>query len=159
MNLQQQLKAIEKKLQKPINDCLRNEVASHVKEEISKAVKTEVYDAGIPAKYVRRGEGGFLGSGSLGDPDEMNIKVLNMRLMVTDDAFRNFGFLLHPGYGYDDTKTLVENITYGYGDRNTWYNEPRPFISVARENIRQKNSHVETMRNGLKKRLGSDNVK
>jgi len=144
------MKLIEARLQKQIDDCLNKEVAQLVKEEISHAIETEVYAAGTPEVYQRRGSpGNFMGTESLGDPQEMHHTVLDGVLEVTDDAQP-----FNPGFGLE----LDEAITYGYGGKNRWYNKARPFENVAVENMKQTNSHVEVMKEGLEKRLGKGNV-
>lgn len=149
-SLEQQLLEIQERLQSKIDDCLNKEVAQLVKEEISHAVETEVYAAGTPEVYQRRGSpGNFMGTGSLGDPQEMFHTVSNGILKVTDDAQP-----FNPGFGLD----LDEAITYGYGNKNKWWNKPRPFLSEAVENMKTTNSHVEVMKEGLEKRLGKGNV-
>ena len=150
-SLEQQLLEI----QKQINDCLNKEVAQHVKEQIMTAISIEVYGAGIPQIYVRRGGnvyggmGNTMGTGSLADPQEMHHTVSNCTLKVTDDAQPS-----NPGFGLE----LDEAITYGYGRKNMWWNKPRPFLSEAVENMETTNSHVEVMKEGLEKRLGKGNV-
>lgn len=150
VSLEQQLLEIQARLQNSIDDCLNKEVAQLVKEEISHAVETEVYAAGTPKVYQRRGSpGNFMGTGSLGDPQEMQHSVSNGILKVTDDAQP-----FNPGFGLE----LDEAISYGYGDKSLWWNKPRPFENVAVENMKMTNSHVVVMKEALGKRLGKGNV-
>lgn len=148
---------IEAYLKKQIDSCLDKEVAQHVKEEQMTAISDVVYGAGIPSKYERRGGnpyggmGNTLGTGSLGDPSEMHHTVKNGELVVTNDAERNIDYKW-AGYGYDTSKSLAENIVYGYGDKDEWYNEPRDFISETIKSMKESGSHVEVMKEALEKR-------
>lgn len=148
-------------IKKDINSTLTTEVAKAVKEEIQMAVDEEVYRAGNPVAYDRRGGneyggmGNPLNTGSLADQNEMKaILVKDGELQVTDEADFNHSFaaLSHSYGGVDLSKSLAENIEYGYDDRNMWFNEARPFMERARENIEDSDSHFESMRKGLKKR-------
>ena len=153
-SLEQQLLAIQLRLQKQFDDCLNKEVAQHVKEQIMTAISTEVYSKGIPEVYERRGGNAYGGMGntygtdSLADPKEMNHTVSNGVLRVTDDAM--------PSNLWN--RDLDEAITYGYGNKNKWWNKPRPFENVAVENMKTTNSHVEVFKEALQKRLGKGNV-
>lgn len=143
------LKDLEKYLQSKINDSLNNEVADMVKDEIVTSVNDVVYSAGIPKRYERRGI--FPNSLGLGDEMQMHHTVKDGVLEVTDDASIN----LDPRYHESDidmSKSLAENIEYGYGSKKLWYNEPRPFMKDAENNIKSKKSHIKTMKEGLKKR-------
>jgi len=131
----------------------------HIKSEISHAVDTEIYQSGRPVEYHRRGtSGNFIGTESLGDPQEMDSSVVNNQLIVMDNALRNKEYE-YPGTGYDDGRSLAYNMIMGYADRDTWFSQPRDFLQKTRENLRKSNSHVEVMKNALRKRLGSDVIK
>ena len=77
-------------------------------------------------------------------------------LEVKDNADFNHDFASnHGGYGdVDLSKSLSYNIQYGYGDRDQPWNEPREFITETKKDIKSSNSHVEVMKNALRKRLG-----
>jgi len=158
-SLQQQLRIIEEKIKKQINDSLKKEVSTFVKSEISHAVDTEIYQSGNPIEYDRRGESGnFTGTGSLGDPLEMNSSASNGQLIVMDNALRNKDYE-YPGSGYDDGRSLAYNMIMGYNQRDTWYSQPRNFIEKARDNMKHSGTLIEVMRGAMKKRLGVNNVK
>lgn len=140
--MEQQLRQIRAKIQKKIDDSLNKEVAELVKNEISHAVETEIYQSGEPVEYDRRGENGFPGTGSLGDPQEMEHVVVNGRLIVMDLA------LPSKQYGMDLTKSIIK----GYWDKNYWWNMPRDFLEKTRDNLRSSNSHVKVIKQALKKR-------
>ena len=139
---------IEAFLKKHIDDALNKEVAQHVKEEIQTSVSDTVYAAGEPEVYQRRGGnayggmGNSLGTGSLGDPNEMNHTVRDGELSVTNDAEPD-----RPWW-----RNLAEAIEFGYADKDTWYSQPRPFMKSATENMKDSGSHVEVMKDALKKR-------
>ena len=148
---------IEDYVKKQIDDCLDKEVAKLVKEEIMTSISTEVYGAGTPVEYVRRGGnpyggmGNPVGTGSLADINEMSHTVKNGELFVTDDAKRNPDYK-DAGTGYDTNKSLAENIAFGYGDRSEWYNKPRNFIADAVKNMKDSNSVVEILKEALENR-------
>ncbi len=154
---------LEQYLKKQIDETLNNEVARQVKEEIQTAVSTEVYSAGSPVKYERRGGneyggmGNPIGTGSLGDVNEMDHQVKNGELIVTNNAERNTKYKF-AGIGYDLNKSLAFNIEYGYGAKDKWFNQARPFMSEAVKNMKETKSHVLIMKEGLEKRLGKGTV-
>ena len=158
-SLADQLRIIEAKIKKQINDSLQKEVASHVKEKIQSHVATDVYNAyPNPVEYERRN----LENGSLGDTKQMSSTLINDGVLeVKDNADFNHDFASnHGGYGdIDLSKSLAYNIEYGYGSKSQPWNEPRDFIAETRKDIKNSNSHVEVMRNALRKRLGSDVIK
>jgi hypothetical protein len=136
------LKDLEKYLQKQIDEVLNKEVANAVKDEIIQTVDSEVYDAGTPLYYDRRGfSNASLG---LGGRTQMNHSVNNGVLEVTDDALAE-----NP---WSNGRTLAENIEYGYGLQDKWYNEPRPFMAKAEEELKDNKRHVEVMAEGLERR-------
>ena len=152
-SIAEQLKLIEKQIQKQINDVLNKEVAEAVKDEIVMAVDDVVYGSGIPTEYVRRGLS--TSSNGLGGKSQMHHTVnTNGVLTVTDDADFNHDFAKNNhGYGtIDMSKSLTENIEYGYGSKSEWWNEPRPFIKKAKDNLKSNKYHVERMKEGLVKR-------
>ena len=158
-SLKEQLRIIEEKIKKQVNDSLKKEVTTFVKSEISHAVDTEIYQSGNPIEYDRRGESGnFTGTGSLGDPLEMDSSVSNGQLIVMDNALRNKEYE-YPGSGYDDGRSLAYNMIMGYNNKNTWYNMPRNFIREARDNMKESGTLIEVMRGAMKKRMGVNNVK
>jgi len=77
-------------------------------------------------------------------------------LEIKDNADFNHDFASsHGGYGdIDLSKSLSFNIEFGYGSKNQPWNEPRNFMNETKKDIKSSNSHVEVMRNALKKRLG-----
>ncbi|MDD4412007.1 MAG: hypothetical protein PHO58_05925 [Bacilli bacterium] len=138
--------ALTQYLQTQINSVLEIEEAKMVKEKIKEHVQEDVYNAyPDPIYYKRRN----LQNGSLGDTEEMYSELIQSgTLEVTN--------LAKPSRPW--SMDLDKAIEFGYGDMSQPWNEPRPFIENTREEIQSKNLHVETMRVGLKKRLGSGAV-
>ena len=122
------------------NNVLNNETAKAIKEQISESVKDVVYTAGEPVVYQRRN----LINGSLGDPSVMNHSVDGNILTVTDDADYNSNYI--PG-----GKSLAYNIEYGYGNRDQWWKESRPFMEDAKNKLVTNKKHVIAMKKGLGK--------
>jgi len=154
-SLNDQLARIHAKIQKQVNDSLKKEVATHVKEKISNHVQTDVYSAyPNPIEYERRN----LQNGSLGDIKQMESNLINDGVLkITDNADFNHDFASMYDRGYGDvdlSKSLAYNIEYGYGSKNQPWNEPRDFIAETKKDIKNSNSHVEVMKNALRKRLG-----
>ena len=145
---------LKKFLEKHIQDTLSKEVAKQVKEEIQVSVDETVYQSGTPEYYDRRGGNAYggmgnpIGTGSLADQNEMTSKVNGLELTVTDDAKSSNPW----------DKNLAEAIEYGYGSGEEWYNQPRPFMENAVENMKNNKNHVYAMKEGLEKRLGKGTV-
>jgi len=154
-SLQQQLFKIEQLIKKQVNDCLRIEMSKHVKEEIQTAVSTEIYMSGTPEEYIRRGGNAYggmgnpVGTGSLGDVSQMHHSVINGTLKVTNDAYRNDDYD-YAGFGYDTSKSLLENLQEGYGYKNHWWNKSRPVLPVAIKHMKDTGIHVEVFKEALR---------
>ena len=135
----------------------RYQVRLNEKKEIMEADKVE------KSKNISKKDATFyFENSSLGDVKQMESTLIDDGVLkVTDNADFNHDFASsHGGYGdVDLSKSLSYNIQYGYGDKDSPWNEPREFITKAKEDIKDSNSHVETMKNSLKKRLGNDVVK
>jgi hypothetical protein len=141
------IKDLNKYLQSKVDETLNDEVAVVVKNQIAEGVRDVVYAAGVPKMYIRRGI--FSGSSGLGDITKMHHTVNNGILIVTDDAdFDRY----YSRSNADYSKSLGENIEYGYGTRSTWYDKPRPFIKESRNRLESNNKHIEAMKKGLKRK-------
>ncbi len=138
---------LEKMIMVKVNDALNKEVAESTKESVQTAVSEKIYMSGQPLYYERRGGnnyggmGNSLGTGSLGDPNEMNHTVSGGTLEVTDVAKSKKPW----------DRDLSEAIISGYGSKSEWFNEPRDFLEVSRENMKNDKSHVESLANGLRR--------
>ena len=122
-------------------DAMDKEVSTAIKEQISKSVEDVVYSAGEPAVYQRRN----LINGSLGDPSVMNHTIEGNTLVVTDDADYNSSYDIAGG------KPLAYNIEKGYGDKDEWWKESRPFMKDAISKLVANKRHVIAMKNGLRR--------
>lgn len=143
------LKDLEKYLQKKINETLLYEVSDAVKDELQSSVSDVVYSAGTPKQYERRN----LRDGSLGDKSTMNSSLINDGILeVSPDADRNVEFSEYPGWGYDSDKSLAENVAFGYGNHQYWWNQERNFVEDAKENMKRNKAHVDSMKDGLRAR-------
>jgi len=146
------LSAIMAQIQKSVDDALAKEVAKKVKQHVSDAVRDVVYKEGVPEIYDRRGKQGYIGTGSLRDPEEMISVVSNGTLEVSDAAL--------PSVDWD--MDLSESIQNGYGNREEWYDQPRPFMmggdKSAEETLIETGDHVEAMKKGLQRIYGKNNV-
>lgn len=130
-----------KELEKARDNVMKNEVAKRTKEIVQKNVKDVVYSAGIPESYTRRN----LINGSLGDINEMEHEYKDGVLEVTNEASYNTRYV---GGGINEN-SLAYNIEYGYGSRDEWYNEPRPFIEESRNDLKN-GEFRDAMIKGLK---------
>ena len=119
---------LEKVLKEKVEKAMKNEVAKKTKEVVQKNVEDVVYSVGEPTVYERRN----LTNGSLGDMEEMKHEYKDGVLEVTNEADYNPKF---SSDGIND-ESLAYNIEYGYGSRDRWYNEPRPFIEESRNDLR-----------------------
>jgi len=159
-SLNNQLAKIQTRIQKQINDSLKKEVSTMVKNKISNHVALDVYVVyPNPIEYERR----HFENGSLGDVKQMESTLIDDGVLkVQDNADFNheFASMYDRGYGgVDLSKSLSENIEYGYGSMSRIWNKPRRFIKNTKEDIKDSNSHVETMKIALRKRLGNSAVK
>ena len=158
-SLQYQLSKIHAKIQRKVNDSLKNEVSEVAKREISKSVETHVYSMYQPTKYWRR----KYSEHGLADKTNINTTLIESgKLMITDDApfnpYNNDGTYEPPGEEsqietgkIDMSKSLGYNIEYGWGNQNTDYSEPRPFMSMAKREM--ENGKIRSaLKKGLLKR-------
>jgi hypothetical protein len=135
---------IETYLQSIVNEVLLDEVSDAVRDEIESSISEEVFIQD-PVWYQRRSEGNGLNSGGLADKAEMEaILISNGVVSIEDKAL--------PSKTWNNGKTLAENIEYGYNNMDHWWDQPRPFIANAKENLKQTKAHVDSMRDGLIKR-------
>lgn len=154
------LKALYKHIQKQIDLALEDDVAKHIKDEIQKSVVKNVYAKYDPIVYERRGEDGMSkalspdamdNTGSLGDREKMISNVKNGALTVENIATFNENY--DDDYdSIDRNMSLAHNIEYGYGEKNTNYKKPRPFMSQSVKEIKKSESHIGALKKGLKKR-------
>lgn len=139
---------IEVYLQEKLNDCLQKEVAETVKDELQSSISEVVYGAGTPTKYIRRG---FGENGGIADKSSMTTELVSSGVIkITPEAERNMNYKF-AGIGYDEKKSLAENLVEGYGNRQFWWNQSRDFVEEARENLKSGKAHIEALKDGLRK--------
>jgi len=139
------LSQLEAYLQTKINATLLDEVSDAVRDEIESSISEIVFSAGDPVWYSRRSEGNGLNTGGLADKSQMDATLVsNGVVSITDNA--------EPSLPWNNGRSLAENIEYGYNEMSNWWDQPRPFISNAKENLQQTKSHVDSLRDGLIKR-------
>ncbi len=121
-------------IQKDISDTLEHEVAEEVKETMSEAVQTSVYDTYDPFVYTRR-----FNNGGLMCTNNMKSRVEGNTLTVTNETPLDNG---RTDY------SLTDIIVNGLGRQPF----PRDFISQTEENLDITKNHVWVMKQGLKNR-------
>lgn len=142
---------INKYIQKVIDSGLKTVLASVVKEREAEAAKLVVYDAYSPKDYDRRG------SLMQTDDEHMSTTVVNGTLVVTNIAsFNDKLSMKNSGRGL---AYLVEGGDGSHGfyynwripnDREPTYLEPRPFIEITRETLRDSSELSDELKNWLR---------
>lgn len=128
------LNSLCRHIEKQIQDTMVNEVADTVKDNMSEAVHTSVYDAYSPQYYNRRMNNGGLS-------DTHNIEVTEIQN----------GISVHNATPLDNGRndySLDEIIVYGLG------NQPfeRDFYTETADKLQENQEHTEALKQGLKKR-------
>lgn len=145
------LKDLEKILQPIINEVLKETVSEVVKDELESSALEVIHGAGEPIKYPRRSSSNSLGSGGIADKNTMTSNLISDgTLSVSPDADRNREFNDYAGWGYDENNSLAFNLQMGYGNKQYWWNQPRPFVDEARENLKNNKAYLEAMKDGLR---------
>lgn len=160
---------ILKKVKKAAADSLKNEVAKAVRKEMKENIENTVYsyDAAFPER--RREDNG----GMLDDDNIQAVLISDDTLAVKSTATVNplkkkelIGYHLKKGENgndyfknaFPDNYDLPEIIEYG-NTGGIIANEARPFTENTFNDLKSNKQHIAAMRDGLQKRLGSDNVK
>lgn len=123
-----------KHIQSDIQDTLNNEVANEVKETMSEAVISTVYNVYDPISYERRGN-----NGGLMCTANMEHRVDGDTLTVTNET---------PLDNHRTDYSLTDIIVNGRG----YQPFPRDFISETKERLEITGNHVEALKQGLEKR-------
>lgn len=145
-------------LQQKINTILIDKVSDVVRDELELSA-IEMLNEYDPIIYQRRSSTNSLGSGGIADKETMSAELISDGVLtITPNAERNKEFSQYPGFGYDANKSLVENLVFGYGNRQYPWNQPRDFVGDARENLKSSKIHVEAMRDSLEDIFGVGNV-
>lgn len=121
-------------IEKQIQDTMVNEVADTVKDNMTEAVHTSVYDAYSPQYYNRR-----MNNGGLSDTHNMEVTEIKNGISVHNAAPLDNG---------RNDYNLDEIIVYGLG------NQPfeRDFYAKTVERLQENQEHTEALKQGLKKR-------
>lgn len=121
-------------IEKQIQDTMVNEVADTVKDNMTEAVHTSVYDAYSPQYYKRR-----MNNGGLSDTQNMEVTEIQNGISVHNAAPLDNG---------RNDYNLDEIIVYGLG------NQPfeRDFYAETAERLQENQEHTEALKQGLKKR-------
>ena len=139
------ISALTAYLQEKINATLLDNVSDAVRDEIESSISDTVFSAGQPIYYNRRSEGNGLNSGGLADKTQMDATLIsNGTVEIVDNA---------DSYNpWNNGRSLAENIEFGYNNKENWWDQPRPFISEAKQNLEETKAYVNSMRDGLIKR-------
>lgn len=128
------LNSLCRHIEKQIQDTMVNEVADTVKDNMTEAVHTSVYDAYSPQYYNRR-----MNNGGLSDTHNMEVTEIKNGISVHNAAPLDNG---------RNDYNLDEIIVYGLG------NQPfeRDFYAETAERLSENQEHTEALKQGLKKR-------
>lgn len=128
------LNSLCRHIEKQIQDTMVNEVADTVKDNMTEAVHTSVYDAYSPQYYNRR-----MNNGGLSDTHNMEVTEIQNGISVHNAAPLDNG---------RNDYNLDEIIVYGLG------NQPfeRDFYAETAERLQENQEHMEALKQGLKKR-------
>lgn len=123
-----------KHIEKDVQDTLKNELAEEVKETMSRAVQTSVYDVYDPFVYTRR-----FNNGGLMSTKNMKSRVEGNTLIVVNETPLDNG---RTDY------SLTDIVVKGLGRQPF----PRDYISQTEERLDLTKNHVWAMKQGLKNR-------
>ncbi len=121
-------------IEKDVQDVLEHDVTETVKDHMSDTIQKNVYNAYSPMYYKRRGE-----QGGLIDKRNMEATVNGNTLTVKDIA---------PLDNHNTEYELDAIIEFGLGNQPF----PRPFYDDTEERLLKTNDHVESMRQGLRRK-------
>ena len=138
-SIEQQLRQLEKRINKDIHDVLYNDVAEVVKDEMTEAIQTSVYDRYSPSQYQRQ-----MDNGGLTDRNNMQSTMIGDNTLVVKNIRR------------DGDRDVVGVIIDGTG--YTWENSriysmqpfPRNFYEETIERLLRSKNHVSAMKKGLR---------
>ena len=148
------MKDLERHVNKLIKQSLETDVAEKVKDTMQSNIQKEVYDAyesgsNSPEKYDRRYD-----DNGLGDRGNIDAKVDATNTLVVENVTRgaDTGMLLAGliEYGHNKGYGSYDYPWIPYGSRGNFM-KPRPFISETFNEIKRKNLHIQSLKQGLKK--------
>jgi len=135
-------KQIKSDIAQKINNTLENEVAEAAKAVVQKNIQETVYDAGYPSWYQRR----YYNDGLI-DEDNLAVNVRDGELTISNTAKARY-----PSWERKlqaSGTTLSNLIIKGYGDRDQWYNQPRPYMENAENELEDNNKIQAAIDAGL----------
>lgn len=130
-------KDLLKKVKGDVQGSLETDVAEMVKDKIIEHVSEDVYQVYTPTTYKRRGfNDGLMDKRNMDvvKYGECGVEIQNN----TMDDGKNVAEVVETGIGYDFTG-------YGYS-----YEQPRPFMQNAKEEIEQEKLHTKELKQSLK---------
>lgn len=129
------LNSLCRHIEKQIQDTMVNEVADTVKDNMTEAVHTSVYDAYSPQYYNRR-----MNNGGLSDTHNMEVTEIKNGISVHNATPLDNG---RNDYSLDDI--IVNRGVLGYP-------QSRDFYAETAERLQENQEHMEALKQGLKKR-------
>jgi len=119
-----------------VKEVMENEVSKDMENIMKEQVDKIVYDAYQPTHYKRTGQ--------LKDNVKATMIDNETLILKSDrkDGDRDVVRVVEEGKGY----------TWGYVRRLDIEIGPRPFVAKTKEKIESNNLHIESLKNGLKKR-------
>lgn len=129
------LNSLCRHIEKQIQDTMVNEVADTVKDNMTEAVHTSVYDAYSPQYYNRR-----MNNGGLSDTQNMEVTEIQNGISVHNAAPLDNG---RNDYDLDDI--IVNRGVLGYP-------QGRDFYAETADKLQENQEHTEALKQGLKKR-------
>lgn len=129
------LNSLCRHIEKQIQDTMVNEVADTVKDNMTEAVHTSVYDAYSPQYYNRR-----MNNGGLSDTQNIEVTEIKNGIAVHDAASLDNG---RNDYSLDEI--IVNRGVLGYP-------QSRDFYAETADKLQENQEHTEALKQGLKKR-------
>ncbi|KAF6626941.1 hypothetical protein H6F38_23065 [Paenibacillus sp. EKM208P] len=125
---------LEKLIKQKLTSSLQIEVSNKIKETMKNKIQSDVYDVYDPTLYKRQKE-----QGGLIDKRNMIVNMVNQSTVSVEsrrmDGSVNVGQVVETGKGY--------RYEFAYS------NKPRPFVEKTVEELRNTNSHITALYNGL----------
>lgn len=129
------LNSLCRHIEKQIQATMVNEVADTVKDNMTEAVHTSVYDAYSPQYYNRR-----MNNGGLSDTHNMEVTEIQNGISVHNATPLDNG---RNDYSLDDI--IVNRGVLGYP-------QSRDFYAETADKLQENQEHTEALKQGLKKR-------
>jgi hypothetical protein len=138
--------ALKRQIEMAVQNSLNKEVKQVMRDVVSKHVDSDVYDAYTPTHYKRRGDS--MGSGGLGDLDNIIGSVQGTTLIVEDVAKANDRYKTSMS-GQKIAGVIEYGSNKGFGQYDFKEIEPRPFLRNSVEELNSTKEHILALKNGL----------